>query len=188
MLNSAKANAPALGITWKGLNIVVKPERAGGPLAATSEPASLACRSDAIVVGHPVLSRSHLSAAATTIYTDYDFVIDRIVKDNASSSLTGRQDLVVTRLGGEVTLDAGPLRYDHNAFPRLQANTTYLLFLQSITETGAYQSVDPYSTFVSLGKYWTRLSGISRVETTEFETQTFLSDITLWTAGCKNHK
>lgn len=66
-------------------------------------------QADAIVTGQATASASHLSSYATSIYSDYIFVIGNVLKDNAASPIGSRPDMVVTRPGGELTLPDGPV-------------------------------------------------------------------------------
>jgi hypothetical protein len=56
----------------------------------------LACQADLIVVGHSNASASHLSSFGTAVYSDYDFVVERLLKGSSGAG----SDIVVTRLGG----------------------------------------------------------------------------------------
>src|SRR5262249_34748241 len=109
----------------------------------------LACQSSLIVIGHSTVSQSHLSASETSVYTDYDFVIDQLIKDNTISPVASRPDIVVTRPGGSLAVNGDPVSFISVGFPALQPGSRYLIFLVYVPASKAYQPVDSYSTLVS---------------------------------------
>jgi hypothetical protein len=90
----------------------------------------------------------------TAVYTDYDFVIDRLLKDNRTAPIGSASDFVVTRLGGSVKLPEGNLNFRSQEFPSPQANTTYLMFLDYIPATSSYFARDGLSTLRLAGSNW----------------------------------
>jgi len=98
------------------------------------------CKADAIIIGHITNSASHLNTSGTTVYTDYDFVLDGILKDNAQARIAPRKDIVVTRIGGSISLPNGTITYNHGGFPPFQPTATYLVFASYIPASGGYVS------------------------------------------------
>jgi hypothetical protein len=113
-----------------------------------------ACQADAIIVGHPIASAYHLSSSGTSVYGDYIVAIDTLLKDNKTSSIRFRSDIIVTRPGGSLSLPDGNVNFELWAFPRLQVNVTYLQYLRYIQQSDAYQAIDNLSTLVADGNRW----------------------------------
>lgn len=153
-LAQASARAVAKGMPWKGLHYTVGDTWANVVAVASDWYQKRTCQADAIVIGHSALSMAHLSANGTSVYTDYDYVIDGLLKDNKASSLQSKPDIVVTRPGGTLSLSGGPVSFEFMGFPRLQPNVTFLQFLRYIPQSSGYQPLDSLSTLVSVGTNW----------------------------------
>ena len=155
-LAEARVTAASKGIPWKGLHFIVSD---GDNLAGfTKEGAvklyqKLACQADVVAIGHISLSARHLSAWGT-VYTDYVFAIDNLLKDNQNSSIRSKPDVIVTRPGGSLLVNNDPVIFEFQGFPELQSGTTYLQFLKYIPESSAYQARDSYSTLLGTGSDW----------------------------------
>ena len=155
-LTEARTNAASRGIPWKGLHFIVSDaENLAGftSVGAVQRYQKLACQADAVIMGHTTLSAAHLSDFGT-VYTDYVFVIDALLKDNRKSSLGSKPEVVVTRPGGSLQVSGDPVTFEYEGYPGLQSGITYLLFLQYIPATSAYQALDPFSTLVARGTNW----------------------------------
>jgi hypothetical protein len=65
-----------------GLDVTAYDSVPGGPWGALLPQLypQNACKADVIASGHVNLAASNLSAYGTTVYTDYDFAIDRLLK------------------------------------------------------------------------------------------------------------
>jgi hypothetical protein len=156
-MSGARSAAGSLGITWTGLDVIVFD---GLPAVQPNEPSisvkyqQRVCRADVVAVGHIQASASHLSTYRTGVYTDYDFVIDRLLKDNQAAPIGSALNFVVTRLGGSVKLPEGNLNFRSREFPSLQANTTYHMFLDYIPATSSYFARDGLSTLRLVGSNW----------------------------------
>jgi len=97
----------------------------------------LTCRADLVVIGKPQKQMSHLSASRAAIYTDYDFEIDTLFR--ASLQSIPQQHIVITRPGGTLPVQGGSVTYNNGMLPMASMGHTYLLFLDKIAGTGAYQ-------------------------------------------------
>ncbi len=107
---------------------------------------SLTCFADAVVVGRTTASASHLNASGTGIYTDLDFIVDSVVKNNTQSQLNASQHIVIARPGGILLIGTGSLgtaEIRDGAYPALSEGVKYLLFLSFITESGGYYPSEP---------------------------------------------
>lgn len=194
VVTKAHGSADANGITSDGLNGMVfdEPNAANpsGGIDVTSLLKQRACSSDSIVWGHPNAWLYHLSSSGSAIYTDYDFVIDGVAKDNPASSVLHRLDVVVTRPGGSITVGQGSLKtisIENGAYPHLESSRQYLLFLRYISASGGYQTIDPFSTLVLSGTQWA-LSRIaySKMQISNLSSTNFKNVLSGWLTSCQN--
>lgn len=105
-----------------------KPERFFGEVARSS---------DAIVRGRVTKKVSQITQDDAFIFTDYDVVITEVLKDNATAPIGAA--ITVTYPGGKVLLDGIIVKVRDHYFEPLPMNREVVLFLQSVTETGAYK-------------------------------------------------
>jgi hypothetical protein len=82
---------------------------------------------------------SHLTASGASIYTDYDLRIDTVLKNHPRSPLQQTREIVITRPGGKLPVPGGFIEYVNGLLLRPQPGRTYVLFLQQIVGSGAYQ-------------------------------------------------
>ncbi len=189
-MSGARATAASKEISWTGLDVIAFP----GLPAALPNTSSVGiaaifqqrvCQVDLVAVGHIQASASHLSASRNVVYTDYDFVIDRLLKDNRTAPIGSAPDLVVTRLGGSVVLAEGNLKLISLEFPELQPNAIYLLFLDSIGATSSYFARDEFSTLMLIGDNWAILQkSYASVTIPGFTRGTFESSLADWLGYC----
>lgn len=192
-LADARAQAPSRGIlTWNGLNIAVTDHELLSPSASVAtlllqHYAGLSCTADAIVSGRPRSSIYRLSASETGIYGDYLFSIETVLKNNAVSPLNTGAEMVITRPGGSLVLPEGPVSMRFRAYPELQENTTYWLFLRYISASSAYTALDPFSTLLlDINNNWTiTRSAFSSERLPELGRGTFETKIADWRKTCK---
>jgi hypothetical protein len=114
-----------------------------------------ACSADAIVIGHPVKWQYHLSASGTSIYGDYDFAVESMLKDTSAAPHI-KTHIVVTQPGGTMTLGTGAIsevKVIMESFPQLP-DQSYLILLQYIEASGTFQGVDAFATLVRSGSVW----------------------------------
>lgn len=187
LLRKAHPGADLLRIPWNGLDVHIS-DTVPGPVNDSTIARiyqNLSCLADVIAVGHVNMSLPHISASGTTVYSDYDFAIDTLVKDKTLSLRAGTE-IVVTRLGGTLALTAGAMKYDSLAFPVLQTSLTYLQFLRLVSQSGGYEALDAFATLSASGDNWS----ITRTafSTTVFPglgRSIFLPAISGWLAACK---
>ncbi|MGH9819798.1 MAG: hypothetical protein ACRD43_06480, partial [Pyrinomonadaceae bacterium] len=65
----------------------------------------LACNADAVVLGSITAKSSQLTEDETFIYTDYQFTVDEVIKDNVLSPISLNAVLEVARPRGLISLD-----------------------------------------------------------------------------------
>jgi hypothetical protein len=104
---------------------------------------SLACKTDAVIIGTVKSKASQLTEQGTYIFTDYEITVTDVLKNNASSPIQTNADITVVRAGGAVKLkDNGRLlRVDSETERPLKVGDRYILFLKFIPDTGAYSAV-----------------------------------------------
>ena len=185
-LSEAKAAAPSRGIPWKGLDIISSEEPNGDITDALllGLLKKRACLADAIVIGDPTSSLSHLSAYGTAVYTDYLIAVNTVLKDNGRAPIRDSR-IIVTRRGGSIVLPDGPLTYDSQEFPNLQPRKTYLQFLRYIPESSSYYAIDGYSTAVAGSDGWMLVrTAMKDRALLEFKRGAFEAIISEWLRSC----
>jgi hypothetical protein len=98
------------------------------------------CAADAIVLAKAVSNESQLTPDENFIFTDYQFSITQILKDDQSASLAKNPIIVVTRGGGKVRLNGQVIELIDNSEQRIILGDHYLLFLKRVPTTGAYRT------------------------------------------------
>jgi hypothetical protein len=185
LLANARSAAVERGIPWKGLRLIgFSHESLDSNIPILQQYQVRACVADAIAVGHVTEWKAHLSSRATAIYSDYVFVIDALLKDNLASSIQLQPAIVVSRPGGAITLEDGPIRLEDKAYPALLPSTKYLLFLRYIPGTSGYAPVDSFSTFAATEAGWD-IAGPKVVPRTAFTHDELETTIHNWLASCK---
>jgi len=100
--------------------------------------ATLSCAADAIVVGSAKGKASHVTEDETFIYTQYEFTVERILKDNPSSPIASGGSIDVTRPGGIIKLDGHLIKIEERSYEPLQKGMKYLLFLKFLAPANGY--------------------------------------------------
>lgn len=98
---------------------------------------TLIANSDAVLVGRPYNRISALTAEKTFVFSDYEFIIEDVLKDK-SKHLSANSQIVVTRPGGLITYESKSFRAIDSEFQLFRLGDIYLLFLHRIPETGTY--------------------------------------------------
>lgn len=99
---------------------------------------AIACGADSIMVGQPTSSETDLTESQDFLYTDYRFRVESVLK--TSPGLTNGGEIIVTRPGGELTLNGRKVKTKALDFPLFEIGTRYLLFLRYLPETGTYRA------------------------------------------------
>ena len=124
---------------------------------------NLACKADAVVVGTVKDTSSQVIDEGTFIFTDYQIVVEEIIKDNAFAPLPAAAEITVSRSGGSVRLNGHIVRtIDYSQQP-LDKGSKYLMFLRYAPPTGDYQSFNDSlseDTFRLRGTKLTQVSSI----------------------------
>lgn len=120
---------------------------------------NLSCEADAVVLGSVENKESHLTEDETWIYTEYDFSVDEIIKDNLALSIVLNDKIKITRPGGLIKLDNQVVRVQDSLYEQLKKNKKYLLFLKFVPSTQGYLVSNVKGDFVLEGK---RLKSLSQ--------------------------
>lgn len=108
----------------------------------------LSCKSDAIVVGSIKSKSSHMTEDETFIYTEYEFTVQDIVKNNSASPIEINNQIQITRPGGLIKLDNRLIRLEDQSYEPLQRNKKYLLFIRFVPTANGYMVASPEGDFV----------------------------------------
>jgi len=96
----------------------------------------LACGADAIIVAIPVKAETAITSGGDFLFTDSLFHVDSVTK----GALEPGNDIVVTRPGGQLSLNGHSVRTEVSGFPQFQTGRSYLLFLKYLPDSKSYQA------------------------------------------------
>lgn len=132
---------------------------------------------DAVVIGVAKSAASGLTPDEGFIYTDWQFEVEEILKDNISSPLGIFSNITVTRPGGSLTLSGKKVLARHTNFLPFSPGARYLLFLRFLPATNAYEAFGDMSFELTQSKVH-KLSRSSPLSwTDEPQTQEFLAEV-----------
>ena len=92
---------------------------------------TLKCKVDVVVIGTVKSKSSHLMESETFVFTDYEVVIDDILKNNTLAPIQQGNNITITRAGGAVSLRGHIVRAIDKEVSRLQLGERYLLYCSS---------------------------------------------------------
>lgn len=124
---------------------------------------NLSCKSDAVVVGSIESKAAHLIENETFIYTQYEFWVEDVVKNNPASSITVNEIIQVTRPGGLIKINDQLIQAEDRKYAPLEANKKYLLFLKFVPAAKGYMVADADADFVLEGDSFKTISRTSDV-------------------------
>jgi len=107
--------------------------------------------SDVIVLGKLANGVSSPTVDQGYIYTDWDVAVERVFKDSSQSPVQPGQTIVVTRPGGELTINGRHVDAIEDDFPRFHSGEKIVLYLQSLP-LGTYALSSPRGFFLSGSK------------------------------------
>lgn len=105
------------------------------------------CDSDAIVIGQITNKQSQLTEDQEFIFTDYEFAVGQILKNNAKSTILLDSKITITSPGGKIALYGHTFEAEDSSFGLLKTGDLYLLFLQYIDDTGEYKAFNSKGRF-----------------------------------------
>jgi hypothetical protein len=109
---------------------------------------NLSCKSDAVVVGSIESKAAHLIEGETFIYTQYEFRVEDVIKDNSALPITVNENIQVTRPGGLIKINDQLIQAEDQKYALLEANKKYLLFLKFVPAAKGYMVADVDGDFV----------------------------------------
>ncbi|HEY9401447.1 MAG TPA: hypothetical protein VIQ24_02045 [Pyrinomonadaceae bacterium] len=90
----------------------------------------LGCNTDLVVIGSTKSKASHIIAAGTFLFTDYEITVEEVLKNSGSAPVRQGQDITVPRSGGVVTLNGHNVTALDEEQSPLKKGGRYLLFLK----------------------------------------------------------
>jgi hypothetical protein len=100
----------------------------------------LACKADAVVIGVVKNKTSQLTENEEFIFTDYELLVEDVLKDNPAVPIQKNTSIIITRPGGTIQINNRKVSALDEAFKPLGVEGHYLLFLRFIPVTGAYKA------------------------------------------------
>jgi len=96
---------------------------------------SALCRADAVVVGTINEKSSQFTEDGKFIFTDYQIIVEEVIKNNGRSPVLASNLITATNDGGAVVLNNRTFRARTEGFDSPLVSKRYLLFLRYIPET-----------------------------------------------------
>lgn len=146
----------------------------------------MACDADAVVLGVIENKSSQLTEKGDFIFTDYGLRVEEVLKNNPAASIQSSDTITVTQPGGAVSLNGQIYRVKDKSFRNLQPGKTYLLFLDFIPSTKAYQSINSEGGFLISENVVFRLTDAPSPYTLENEKDgaAFINQVRAASANC----
>jgi hypothetical protein len=98
----------------------------------------MASDSDLVVLGKVGTGTTHTTADKDWLYTDWNFAVEEVLKDNPKASVHPGATILVTRPGGKLQVNGRMVYATCSDFQEFASGPEYLLYLRFIPETGAY--------------------------------------------------
>ena len=118
----------------------------GRVISITESLNTLAGSADTVIVGKVTRKDSQITEEGTFAFTDYQLIVQEVLKDT-SDKIQPEESIVVTRPGGRVLLEGHVITARDRRFAPMFVEGRYLLFLNRIATTGAYQIVNDNGAF-----------------------------------------
>jgi len=99
---------------------------------------SALCNADVVVTGTLKSKSSQLTQQGNFIFTDYEVIVDDLIKNNLNSPIEVGSTIITTRDGGEIKINDRVLRAKRADFDPPVVGNRYLIFLRFIPKTGSY--------------------------------------------------
>jgi hypothetical protein len=99
---------------------------------------SALCNADAVVTGTVKSKSAQLTQQGNFIFTDYEVIIDELIKNNLNSPIEMGSTIITTRDGGAIKINDRVLRAKRADFDPPVVGNRYLLFLRFIPKTSSY--------------------------------------------------
>ena len=155
--NAAKANGPKDEINFALREGTIPTLQSEIDQSLSELLRSLSCETDAIVVGKPTSGTAHMLDDESFVYTEYDFFVETVLKNNAHVPFESGGNIAVTRPGGFVRLDGQLVRVGDERFTWLEKTQRYLIFLKYVPEAGGYAATVAKGDFALEGHSFRKL-------------------------------
>lgn len=119
---------------------------------------NLTCDSDAVVVGVINKQASELTEDEDFIFTDYDLIVEQVLRDNPVTSIRPGTNLTITRPGGIMQINNKEVRALDETLDLLTTGNRYLLFLKYLPVTDSYEAFNSNGSFQITGNEITKLT------------------------------
>ena len=110
----------------------------GENITATDSLKDLSCAADAVVIGSPTQKAAHMLDDESFVYTEYDFQVTDVLKNNYLSPIESQKSISVTRPGGLIKLDNQLIRVEDRSYKPFELKKNYIIFLKYVPSAGGY--------------------------------------------------
>lgn len=131
--------------------------------------------SDLIVVGTPVKDRALPNENRTFAFTEYAVQVEKVLVPDHNNVLPG-DTIIVSRGGGELTVDNVLIKAIEPAFSEFLLHQSYIFMLRSVPGTTTYQALASGTFAVRNGEV-SSVSNFEKGATPKKELSSFISDI-----------
>lgn len=118
----------------------------------------IACQSGTIIVGEIKSKNSQLSEDSNSIFTDYEIVVEDVIKDKSFSNVQLDKDITITRSGGAVKINNRIIEVVDKSYKTLSVGRTYLFFLNYLSNSDSFMAAAVEGTFEVYGGEIKRLN------------------------------
>jgi hypothetical protein len=105
--------------------------------------AGLTCDSDAVILAKATSGSSHPTTDQGYIYTDWQFAVEQILKNNPKAPINSGGSIVVTRPGGVLEIGGRKVYAQPKQFRDFALGEELLLYVRFVPQTGAYALHEP---------------------------------------------
>jgi hypothetical protein len=98
----------------------------------------LSCDADAVVIGYSTQKAAHMLDDESFVYTEYEFLVTDVLKNNYLSPIENKKTISVTRPGGLIKLDNQLIRVEDRSYKPFELKKNYLIFLKYVPSAGGY--------------------------------------------------
>jgi hypothetical protein len=145
------------------------------PADSSSQVQAEVANSDVIVIGTPIKARSLPIEDHTFAFTQYAIHIEKVVAGDKNSLLPG-DTIIVSRGGGELTVDNVLIKAVEPAFSEFLLNQSYVLMLRAIPLTNSYRALGSGTFAVRNGEV-TSASALEKGKMPKKDTDRFMSEV-----------
>ncbi|HEY3972453.1 MAG TPA: hypothetical protein VGM18_05580 [Candidatus Sulfotelmatobacter sp.] len=149
----------------------------------------VSCDADAVVVATPTSAEANTTADGGGLFTDYRFQVESVLKNTGATKLEN-SSIIVTRPGGQATINGRSVRVKINDFPLFVIGRRYLLFLGHLKATDTFEAFGVGSfelTNGSVAPFKANTFGQSSIPSLSNESA-FLAEVrAAIAASCKRH-